>query len=139
MQLKNKHILIVEDDALNRVVYQLTLGVQGALIKFDRWGRDALQNLEQRPTWDLIILDLMLPNGMTGYDVFTQIRSLDTYDDIPIVAVSASEPSIALPKARAFGFSGYISKPVDEARFASQIAKVINGEEIWYDGSLIRQ
>jgi CheY-like chemotaxis protein len=135
--LKGKNILIVEDDMLNRVVYQITLGVQGALLDFDRWGREALDRLKKGRTWDLIILDLMLRNGVSGFDIFQAIRALPEYNHIPIVAVSASEPSIAMPKARELGFSGFISKPIDEGQFADQIARLIAGEQIWHDGTIL--
>lgn len=136
MSLKGKRILIVEDNTLNRVVYQITLGVQGAYLDFDRWGREAVDRLKRSRNWDLIILDLMLHGGISGFDIFQAIRTMPEYDHLPIIAVSASEPAIAMPKARELGFSGFISKPVDEAYFSDQIARVIAGEQIWHDGSL---
>ena len=136
--LQGRHILIVEDNTLNRVVYQITLGVQGAYLDFDRWGREAIDRLKRSHDWDLIILDLMLYHGISGFDIFQEIRSMPEYDHIPIIAVSASEAAVAMPKARELGFSGYISKPVDEVHFANQVARVIAGEEIWYDGTLMK-
>jgi len=41
-----------------------------------------------------------------------------------------------MPQARELGFSGFISKPVDEAYFVQQIASIIDGEQIWHDGIL---
>lgn len=139
MSLKDKQILIVEDDTLNRVVYQMTLGLQGAKLEFDRWGRDAVFRLLSSRQWDLIILDLMLYGGLSGFDVFTEIRKRPEYAHVPVVAISASEPSIAIPKARELGFSGFISKPIDEALICHQIERLIAGEQIWYDGSLIKR
>ena len=139
MSLHGKRILIVEDNTLNRVVYQMTLGVQGAFLSFDRRGYDALDRLKRSRNWDLVILDLMLYRGLSGFDIFQAIRSLSEFDHIPIIAVSASEPTAAIPKARELGFSGYISKPIDEALLADQVARIIAGEKIWYDGSLLRR
>ena len=114
MSLRGKHILIIEDNVLNRVVYQITLGVEGANLVFDRKGRDAIVQLQMSLDWDLIILDLMLYGGISGFDVFKDIRALPAYNHVPIVAVSASDPSTAIPKARELGFSGFISKPINE-------------------------
>ncbi|MDZ4770914.1 MAG: hypothetical protein SGJ24_17450 [Chloroflexota bacterium] len=36
--------------------------------------------------FDLIILDLMLSQGVSGYDIFRRIRALAEFDAIPIVA-----------------------------------------------------
>jgi CheY-like chemotaxis protein len=138
MILSGKHIFIVEDNALNRVVYQMTLGVQGgAYLDFDRWGRETVDRLERSHNWDLIILDLMLHRGISGFDIFQDIRALPACNAIPIIAVSASEPAVALPKARELGFAGFISKPIDEGSFVDQVARIIAGEQIWVDGTLV--
>lgn len=137
MSVKGKHILIVEDNSLNRVVYQITLGVQGAVLEFDRWGREAITRLKAGRDFDLIILDLMLHGGISGFDIFQEIRTMPQFNAIPIVAISASEPAIAMPRARELGFSGFISKPIDEAYFVGQISKLMAGEEVWHDGTLM--
>lgn len=137
MSVKGKRILIVEDNSLNRVVYQITLGVQGAVLEFDRWGREAVTRLKAGRDFDLIILDLMLYGGISGFDIFQEIRTMPQFNAIPIVAISASEPAIAMPRARELGFSGFISKPIDEAYFVGQISKLMAGEEVWHDGTLM--
>lgn len=131
MWLKEKRIFIVEDNTINRSVYQMILRAQGAWLEFDRWGREAVPRLDGfKP--DLIIIDLMLPGGLTGFDVFNEIRAHPEYAQVPVVAVSASEPSVALPRCQQAGFSGFIAKPVDEALLPEQLAKIIAGEQVWY-------
>ncbi len=133
MLLKNKLIFIVEDNTMNRVVFQISLRVHGAQVEFDRWGRNTLDKLKYLKP-DLIILDLMLPSGLSGYDIFAEIRKDSTYDAIPIIAVSASEAAIAIPKTRRMKFSGFIAKPIDETRFPEQVAQILAGEQIWSAG-----
>lgn len=132
--LKNKLIFIVEDNTQNRVVFQMALGLSGARVEFERWGPGSVNRLKMLRVVDLIILDLMLYAGTSGYDLFTEIRALPYYDKVPIVAVSAAEPSIALPKTRKMGFNGFIAKPIDDELFPKQIAQILGGEEIWYGG-----
>lgn len=134
MQLKNKLIFIVEDNAQNRVVFQMALVMTGARVEFERWGTDAISRLENFRSVDLIVLDLMLTNGISGYDIFSEIRALPQYAAIPIIAVSAAEPAIALPKTREMGFSGFIAKPIDDDLFHRQIEQVLAGEKVWYAG-----
>jgi CheY-like chemotaxis protein len=136
MLLEGKRILIVEDNTLNRVVYRMALGTQGASLEFDNWGREAVAKLKKSSKWDLVILDLMLSAGSSGFSVFKEIREMHEYDNVPIIAVSASEPSVAIPSTREMGFSGFISKPIDESLIAEQLARVIAGEKIWFDGTL---
>jgi CheY-like chemotaxis protein len=132
--LKNKRIFIVEDNEMNRVVYQITLRIHGAWIEFDRMGRDTISGLERfKP--DLIILDLMLTHGNSGYTIFDQIRALPDYAEIPIIAVSATDCAIAMPKTQEMGFDGFIAKPIDDIRFPQQIADILAGEKIWDAGN----
>ena len=118
---------------MNQIVFRMSLITQGAFVEFDQWGRDTIEKLDKYNP-DLIILDLMLPNGNSGYDVFKQIREYSEYDNVPIVAISASEPAFALPRTKSMGFSGFIAKPIDETLFPKQMAKILEGEEIWYAG-----
>lgn len=136
--LTGKRIFIVEDNSHNRIVYQLSLGMEGAFISFDRWGHEAIDKLKKSHQWDLIILDLMLKAGTSGFDIFEQIRQMSQFNHVPVVAISASEPAIAIPKAQTMGFDGFISKPIDEEIFVDQIVRILNGEKIWHDGTLAR-
>ncbi len=131
MLLKGKHVFIVEDDPQNRVVFQMALILHGARVDFERWGKDTLKILIGIGPVDVIILDLMLYNGVSGYDVFDEIREVEQFKSVPIIAVSAIDPSVALPETRRRGFSGFIAKPIDIDMFPAQIAKVLTGEKVW--------
>lgn len=134
MILKDKRIFIVEDNMQNRLVFQMALIRHGASVDFERWGRDTLYHLQNLSRVDLIVLDLMLAEGVTGFDLFDQIRGLEKYATVPIIAVSAMDPSIAIPKLRKQGFSGFIAKPIDNALFPKQLASIIAGESVWSVG-----
>jgi CheY-like chemotaxis protein len=132
--LENKRIFIVEDNIQNRIVFTMSLKLHGAQVEFDRWGQHTRTRLQAFRQVDLIILDLMLPGGISGYDIFDEIRSLPEYAAVPIVAVSASDPSLALPKTQAKGFAGFIAKPIDVDLFPKQLARVIAGQPVWHAG-----
>ena len=134
MLLSNKSIFVVEDNPQNRVVFQMALIRHGAVLNFERWGKDAIFRLKNVVQVDLIILDLMLAENTSGLDIFDQIRALPKYADVPIIAVSAMDPALAIPKVRAKGFTGFIAKPIDSRLFARQIADIIAGKEVWHVG-----
>ena len=134
MILRGKHIFIVEDNIQNRVVFQMALIMHGARLDFERWGEGALQCLMCIGNVDLIILDLMLKDQVSGYDIYSLIRGVSKFDSIPIVAVSATDPSLAIPETQRRGFSGFIAKPIDDDLFPTQIAKILSGEKVWYAG-----
>lgn len=132
MLLKDKRIFITEDNVFNRSIMELLLEKEGATIAFERWGTDTLERLQKFKPVDIIILDLMFPRGITGFDVYDNIRAYPEFANVPIIAVSAKDPEIALPECKAKGFAGFISKPVNHMIFAQQIAALIEGEAIWY-------
>jgi CheY-like chemotaxis protein len=70
MILDNKRIFYVEDDVKNRIIVQTMLEHAGAVVGFARWGGDnviaKLCNFQP----DIILLDLSMPFGVSGYDVF---------------------------------------------------------------------
>jgi CheY-like chemotaxis protein len=132
MILKDKKIFIVEDDMRNRVIFQMTLIRAGAHVDFERWEGTSIQRLRNshNPV-DLIVLDLMLPNNVSGFTIYDQIRSLERFASTPVVAVSAMDPSIALPKAIQKGLNGFIAKPIDTHQFPKQLLQVLNGDSVW--------
>jgi CheY-like chemotaxis protein len=134
MLLKGKSIFIVEDNAQNRIVFQMSLIRHGALIDFERWGADTIVRLRNLPKVDLIILDLMLAEGVSGFDVYDQIRTLPKYAKVPIVAVSAMDPAVAVPKVQSKGFNGFIAKPIEKNLFPFQIGSVLDGKQVWHWG-----
>lgn len=131
MILEDKRIFIVEDNLSNRAIMQLLLEQQGAVVAFERWGRDTVEALKQFAPVHLILLDLMFPNNISGYDVYDRIREVAEFADIPVLAVSAMEPEIAIPRTRDKGFAGFIAKPIKFQSFAEQVKAVINGEKLW--------
>jgi DNA-binding response OmpR family regulator len=79
-----KSILIVEDDNNLQNIYQQKLKSEGFEIYQALTGQQALTLAkEKRP--DLILLDIMLPEGMNGFDVFEQIKLDSNLMDVPVI------------------------------------------------------
>jgi CheY-like chemotaxis protein len=132
--LKKRNIFIVEDNPQNRVIFQMSLIRHGALVDFERWGEGALRKLLSYDNVDLIVLDLMLADGISGFDIYDQIRAEPRFATTPIVAVSAMDAATGMALASQKGFAGYIAKPIDKALFAKQLAAIIEGERVWFAG-----
>lgn len=131
MRLQNKRFFYIEDNLLNRAVTQMILEREGAKMGFERWGANAVAELQRFAPVDMILLDLMFPRNISGYDIFDEIRTLSEFAHVPIVAVSASEPSIEIPKTRARGFAGYIAKPINIHTFADKLISILDGQAVW--------
>ncbi len=131
MLLKGKRIFLVEDNLSNKAIMQMLLEQDGAKVSFDRWGAEALEKLLAALPLDAILLDLMLPGQVSGFDIFQKLRRIDSFRGIPIVAVSAADASVVIPRAQELGFSGFISKPIDFVRFTKQVKAIVDGQTLW--------
>jgi CheY-like chemotaxis protein len=133
MLLQGKRIFVVEDDPSNLAIITTILRRYGASVPFETWGSGTVDKLRSILPIDLILLDLALPRGLTGYDVFDAIKEVPDLKDIPVVLVTAADPTIEMVKARAKGINGFISKPLSYATFGKAIAAILDGEEVWGD------
>ena len=130
--LEGKRILIVEDDVTNMAVYQATLKRSGAVVLQDNRNSDTINMLRQFLPIDIILLDLMLRHSINGYDIFDGIKRDPELAHIPVLAVSAADPGIEMPKAKERGFAGFIGKPLNPFEFPQQVAACIAGRGIWH-------
>jgi len=133
MLLTGKKIFIVEDDPLNLAVIRTILTKHGASVSFDAWGSGMFDQLKLIQPVHLILLDLALPRGVSGFDIYDQLRTKPEFADIKVVLVTAADPSTEMNKAREKGLNGFISKPIDYNRFAQSIAAVLDGKQVWGD------
>jgi CheY-like chemotaxis protein len=134
MLLQKKRIFVVEDNLENRMIMRFLLTYHGAIVEFDMWGRTTVEKLRSFAPVDIILMDLMLPLGSSGYQITSEIRAHAELAKVPIVAVSASDPSQAIPLCRQKGFDGFIAKPIDDELFPQQILRILNHEPVWYAG-----
>ena len=131
--LDRKRVFYIEDDANNRAIVETILQGAGATISFEERGFVGLSLPRIRKFQpDVILLDLMLMHYLSGYDIYDTLRSRLHHATVPIVAVSASDPAVEIPKARKKGFAGFIGKPIDVHLFPGQIAAILRGETVWY-------
>lgn len=111
LDLKDKKILIVDDDPRNIFVLATALENHGAIIYDAENGEVALKRLNEFIP-DLILMDIMMPR-MDGYETIKSIRQDKRFKDTPIIALTAKtlkEDRIHCIKA---GANDYISKPVE--------------------------
>jgi len=72
----------------------------------------------------LILLDINLPD-MDGYAVMQCLRENEATRDIPVLAISANAMPRDLERAKAAGFAGYVTKPIDVAALLARIDQLL--------------
>ncbi len=113
-----KKVLIVDDDVRN--IFSLTsmLEDHGMVVSFSENGRDAVSLLNQQHDFDLVLMDIMMPE-MDGYETTRAIRQIPELRSLPIIAVTAKAMKGDREKTIAAGASDYITKPVDTDQLLS--------------------
>ena len=109
-------ILIVEDEEEIAMLEKDYLEINGFETQVETDGEKAVE-LALTGTFDLILLDLMLP-GKNGYDICREIRNKI---DIPILMVTARTESIDKVLGLGIGADDYIPKPFDPAELVARV------------------
>jgi two-component system sensor histidine kinase/response regulator len=120
---KKPHLFIVEDDAMNRLLLRRMFESDYDITTAEN-GHETLQLLEQQHGFDLILLDVMMPD-MSGLDVLQVIRSQHQHIDLPVIMVSALHDSDDIVRGFQLGANDYLAKPLNievaRARVAMQL------------------
>ncbi|MBO9698648.1 MAG: response regulator [Sporocytophaga sp.] len=116
--LRNKKVLIADDDIRNVYALINVLESEGVKVISAGDGREALQQITEHKDIDLVLMDIMMPE-MDGYEAMRRIREIDEYKDIPIIALTAKAMKGDKEKCIKAGASDYVSKPMDVERLLS--------------------
>jgi CheY-like chemotaxis protein len=116
--LAGRKVLIVDDDLRNIFALSSLLERQQMQVSFAENGRDGIEVLEQDPTIEIVLMDIMMPE-MDGYDTMRAIRRVPLFKSLPIITLTAKAMKGDRDKCIAAGASDYITKPVDVAQLLS--------------------
>ena len=109
------HILIVDDNATNRVVAQALCEMFGCTSETAEDGVEALEAVQER-RFDLILMDIKMPR-MDGVQATEAIRALTgPARDIPIVALTANADPDDAKKYLTIGMAAVVEKPIKPER-----------------------
>lgn len=116
-------ILIVEDDQDTRQLLKIRLESKGYETAFAADAVTAIQVARtERP--DLILLDMGLPGG-DGVVVMERLKIFPALAHIPVVVVSAREPTVTEPRATQAGAQAYVQKPIDNEELLGAVRSAL--------------
>lgn len=122
--LKGKKILIVEDDMSSRLYLNKILEKTGAILLNAVDGQEALQLATEDPEIEIILMDIQLP-VMDGYTSTKMIRKVRK--EVKIIAQTAYGLSGDMEKILAFGFDGFIIKPIFSDQLLEKLSSLFSG------------
>lgn len=115
-ELSGKHILLAEDNDINREIAVELLRMQKIEVYAVENGMRALEEFKSSDPgkYDAILMDIQMPI-MNGYDAASSIRALKRKDaeTIPIIALTADAFTADVAKSRSVGMNDHIAKPIE--------------------------
>lgn len=116
------NIAYVEDEPnLANLVCKYLISEGFEVTKFTT-GEEALEHINE--SFDLWILDIMLPGGLNGYDLIKKIRNI--YPKMPVIFTSARDQDIDRIMGLELGSDDYISKPFSIRELMLRIKNLLN-------------
>jgi len=109
--LASFHILLVEDNVLNRKVMLGFLQDTNVQVDIAENGLIALEKLQQS-SYDLVLMDIQMPE-MDGLTATKEIRQTLKLVDLPIIAMTAHAMQSDVDKSREVGMNTHLIKPID--------------------------
>ncbi|QRG68828.1 ATP-binding protein [Brevibacillus choshinensis] len=121
---KEAAILLVDDEPTNQYVMMRLLASEPYQIVTASDGREALEALTKQRNWDLVILDVMLPD-QSGYDVCQRLRDMYSSSELPVLMVTARGQKDDLLAGFAAGANDYITKPVEALELRARVRTLL--------------
>ncbi|AHX12070.1 histidine kinase [Dyella jiangningensis] len=119
-QLRDRKVLLVDDDMRNLFALSKVLRSWGMQVTMAQDGQKALKALADHSDIELVLMDVMMP-VMDGYDTIREIRAQPRFTRLPIIALTAKAMRGDREKCLEAGANDYLSKPIDIDKLSSMM------------------
>ncbi|MBL0418958.1 response regulator [Ramlibacter sp. AW1] len=120
--LEGMRVLLAEDNPSNQIVTRDLLLAQGAQVEIAVDGVDTLTSLVANGRYDAILMDWQMPN-MDGLETTREIRQIVGFENIPIIALTASASASDRDACLAAGMNAHLAKPVDAGELVATLRR----------------
>ncbi len=120
--LKDRTIVVAEDDQLNFILLQKILEQTSVNILWAKHGKEIIDFIKSGKKIDLILLDLNMPE-MNGLETTTYLRSKEC--NIPIIVQSATSDMDEIDELLDAGCNDFVKKPISKHELLEKIAALI--------------
>ena len=128
--LRGAHVLLVEDNEINQQVAVELLTHAGLTVTVANHGKDAMEILVARPQdFDGVLMDVQMP-VMDGYAATREIRRNKRFDNLPVIAMTASAMAGDREKALEAGMNDHLAKPIDVKELFEVLSRWLEVPEV---------
>ncbi|ARU56385.1 sensory box histidine kinase/response regulator [Oleiphilus messinensis] len=121
----SRRVLVVDDDATNRLVVRKMLEYLNCLVDCAPDGAIALSMVSAHE-YDLIFMDCNMPH-MDGIECVRRLRQLDSVARVPVIALTGADDTESREACSAAGMNGFLHKPVEMKRLLEIVEKWFGG------------
>ena len=121
-------ILVVDDTPRNVKLVADLLGVKGYSVATAASGREALVSIDADLP-DLVLLDVVMPE-MSGYEVCAKIRENPATQMLPVIMVTALDPTEERVKGIEAGADDFLTKPINQAELLARVKSLLRIKEL---------
>jgi len=121
-RLDGLRVLVAEDNAVNQIVIEGLLSIEGAEADIVPDGHQAVDRVaaQNSQPYHVVLLDVMMP-GIDGYETARRIRSLDP--ELPIIGQTAHAMQEVLEECLDAGMVDRVTKPIDTEELVQAVLK----------------
>jgi CheY-like chemotaxis protein len=118
------HVLVVDDNQINRLLINKVLTRWGATADFAENGLQAVEKIENNLNYDVVLMDIYMPE-MGGLEATQLIRSKQEpyIRELPIIALTASMLTSEIDDMEKAGMNDYILKPFDPKNLFEKLSR----------------
>ncbi|MBF0118836.1 MAG: response regulator [Desulfobacterales bacterium] len=124
-KIRGAKILLVEDNSINQQVALEMLQYAGINVDIVDNGKAAIQILKEKSFYDAILMDVQMPE-MDGYTTTQAIRSDQSFNTLPIIAMTAHALQGEREKCFKAGMNDYLTKPIEIDKLYSTLSNWVN-------------
>jgi signal transduction histidine kinase/CheY-like chemotaxis protein len=121
--IKGATVLLVEDNEFNQQIATELLTDAGFIVHLATNGQEALAKIAER-LYDVVLMDMQMP-VMDGITATTEIRKMDAFRNIPIIAMTANVMQADIQRCIDAGMNDHVAKPIDPDEFFRKLVKWI--------------
>lgn len=119
-QANQGHILVVDDDSVNRMVLVNHLALRNYRVTEASSGEEALALIGQLGDIDLVLLDIMMPK-MSGYETCKRLRENYRAYELPVIFLTARNQTNDMVMGFEVGANDYLTKPISKEELLARV------------------
>jgi DNA-binding response OmpR family regulator len=120
-----KTVLVADDEPYIGRIIQMKLEGGSYRVELVHDGREALERLRTEETFDLVLLDIMMPHA-SGLDVLAELRRLPHRSGTPVIMLTAKGQDADRERAAEYGATDFLTKPFSPKKLLARIDQLFH-------------